>query len=89
MKDRVAFLAGLILQVSWVLHPSGELGLSLLTLRGHISVPRVGTLAAHDHSFKQPTPERIGTWEIHMNGVVYLVGLVVIVLAILSLLGLR
>jgi hypothetical protein len=34
-------------------------------------------------------PERIGTWESHMNGVVYLVGLVVIVLAILSFLGLR
>jgi hypothetical protein len=29
------------------------------------------------------------TWEISMNGVIYLVGLVVIVLAILSLLGLR
>jgi hypothetical protein len=67
-------------------HPSGELGLSLLTLRGHISVPRAGTLAAHDHSFK---PERIGAWEIRVNGVIYLVGLVVVVLAILSLLGLR
>jgi hypothetical protein len=29
------------------------------------------------------------TWEISMNGVIYLVGLVVVVLAILSLLGLR
>jgi hypothetical protein len=28
-------------------------------------------------------------WESHMNGVIYLVGLVVVVLAILSLLGLR
>jgi hypothetical protein len=34
-------------------------------------------------------PERIGAWEIHVNGVIYLVGLVVVVLAILSLLGLR
>jgi hypothetical protein len=37
----------------------------------------------------KPEPERVGTWEIHMHGVIYLVGLVVIVLAILSLLGLR
>jgi len=37
----------------------------------------------------KPPPDRIGTWEIRMNGVIYLVGLVVVVLAILSLLGLR
>jgi hypothetical protein len=72
-----------------VLHPSGELELSSLTLRGHISVPRAGTLTAHDHSFQRTDTGTNWSKEIHMNGVVYLVGLVVIVLAILSLLGLR
>ena len=32
---------------------------------------------------------QICPWEAHMNGIIYLVGLVVVVMAVLSLLGLR
>jgi hypothetical protein len=37
----------------------------------------------------QPLAERTEPWEVMMGGIIYLVGLIVIVLAILSFLGLR
>jgi hypothetical protein len=73
-----------------VLHPSVDVERPSLTLRGHISVPRPGTSAVHDHSLKADRKQgELEPGSLLMNGVVYLVGLVVIVLAILSLLGLR
>jgi hypothetical protein len=63
---------------------------SPLTLRARISVPTAWNFSG-PQSFPegQSRPGEFGPREVHMNGVIYLVGLVVIVLAILSLFGLR
>ena len=63
---------------------------SPLTLRARISVPTAWNFSG-PQSFLKANRDHgdFGPREVHMNGVIYLVGLVVIVLAILSLFGLR
>jgi len=47
-----------------------------------------GTIPLHSGSLPQEPALRAGVEE-HMNGIIYLIGLIVVVLAILSFLGLR
>ena len=49
---------------------------------------RSGTIPAHPCSLRRSRPLGAGVEE-HMNGIIYLVGLIVVIMFILSFLGLR
>jgi hypothetical protein len=70
----------------------GETPAGLTHMNGRSDFPRlpwrVGTIRAESGSLPCSRTLRSGVEE-HMNGIIYLVGLIVVVLAILSFLGLR